>query len=621
VDFACSCGQTAKKPWKAFISGHVNSCGKCKVVNADEWRLAKYGKLCMQNPIDIHAKSHKRVAWICDCGATVELPVVQVTSGKTSSCGKCHLVLASEAASMKFGLLRLKHPTNLSRGSHVKTTWVCDCGKETVAEIGNVVRGLTKSCGKCSVLAADHFKKEKYGKLRMKQPAAFHPGSEQETTWVCDCGNELNTRVGYVVSGQMKSCGWCNAVNAEPTPKYGKLRMKDPARFKPGSHVKITWICDCGGEIVVPVFNVTRKLTTSCGRCHERAMEWYTSNKGIIRALRPPISCDQVPSGFLRVLEPVLNTEKPFLVVCGACKNEYKPSWDNIRRGHSLTCGCCTHRISRGQSELADFIRSLGVSVVVEQRIGDLTYDISVKSKSILIEYNGLKWHQGQSGQRRDMIKYRNALAHGWKFISIFEDEWIWQRPKIESVVKHKLGLYSPMSVRPSRCSIQLVPAKEADEFYEKHHYIGRAKAPINYIVRYNDNPVACMSFSHPTRQSKYTWELVRMASCPNVRVHGIWSKLFRNFVATKEPQSVVSFSDNRLFDGGVYERLGFKLDGEIPADYYWCKGQRRWHKSGLRKTPEERESGLTEFELRTGQGYFRVWDVGKKRWVWTCPG
>jgi ribosomal protein L31 len=477
----------------------------------------------MKNPIDIHAHSHKRVAWVCDCGATVELSVAQVTSGKSSSCGKCRLISAAKAASMKFGSLRLKFPISLSRGSHVKTVWVCDCGKETTAEIGNVVRGLTKSCGKCSVLTADHFEKEKYGKLKMKLPADFHPNSEQETIWVCDCGNEFRTRVGYVVSGQTKSCGWCNAVNAEPAAKCGKLK-----------------------------------------------------------ALRPPVLQNQI------ALEPFLNT------------------------------GCCTHRVSRGQSELAEFIRSLSVDATVEHRVGGLSYDVALKSYNILIEYNGLKWHQGPNGQRRDTIKYRNALSHGWQFISIFEDEWIRQRPKVESMIKNKLGLCKPKTSRPSKCDIDLVPAREADEFYEKFHYIGRAKAPINYAVRFDNNMVACMSFKRPTRQSKHSWELVRMASHTDVRIHGIWSKLFRDFVRTKNPDSIVSFSDNRLFNGSVYEHLGFKLDGEIPADYYWCKSQRRWHKSGLRKTLKERDSGLTEFELRTKQGYFRVWDVGKKRWVWS---
>jgi hypothetical protein len=101
-------------------------------------------------------------------------------------------------------------------------------------------------------------------------------------------------------------------------------------------------------------------------------------------------------------------------------------------------------------------------------------------------------------------------------------------------------------------------------------------------------------------------------------RVHGIWSKLMLEFIKDKNPFDCVSFSDNRLFDGGVYEKIGFMHDGDIGADYYWTKDRKKHHKSGLRKQKHEMASGLTETILRENQGYKRVFDLGKKRWLWT---
>ena len=132
----------------------------------------------------------------------------------------------------------------------------------------------------------------------------------------------------------------------------------------------------------------------------------------------------------------------------------------------------------------------------------------------------------------------------------------------------------------------------------------------------YEDKLIACMSFKKPTRQSKHDFELVRMASDPKYRVHGIWSKLLKQFIQEISPKSIVSFSDNRLFSGEVYEKMGFKLNKSIRPDYYWCKSQRRFHKSGLRKTKEEKLTGLTETQLRTAQGYKKIWDLGKKRFI-----
>lgn len=125
------------------------------------------------------------------------------------------------------------------------------------------------------------------------------------------------------------------------------------------------------------------------------------------------------------------------------------------------------------------------------------------------------------------------------------------------------------------------------------------------------------MSFKRPTRQSKHDWELIRITSDARYRVHGIWNKLLKQFIAEYHPTSIVTFSDNRLFSGGLYLKLGFSLDGHVRPDYYWVRGMRRFHKSGLRKTADEVKTGLTESVLRKDQGYRKIWDLGKKRWVY----
>jgi hypothetical protein len=139
----------------------------------------------------------------------------------------------------------------------------------------------------------------------------------------------------------------------------------------------------------------------------------------------------------------------------------------------------------------------------------------------------------------------------------------------------------------------------------------------VNYGVFYQDELVACVSFKDPTRQSEYDWELVRMASDSRFRVHGIWSHMMKRFVREYDPKSIVSFSDNRLFNGEVYGKIGFEFDGDVRPDYYWVKRDKRHHKSSLRKTDAEKLTGKTEVELREEQGYRRIWDLGKKRWVW----
>ncbi len=234
-----------------------------------------------------------------------------------------------------------------------------------------------------------------------------------------------------------------------------------------------------------------------------------------------------------------------------------------------------------------------------------------------MIELNGIKWHSNERSKIHDLKKKSIAEENGYQLITIFEDEWKKRNQIIKEILKTKLfSSKNLIFLRPNKCQIKQISSSTANTFYEQFHYIGRCKSIINYGVYFENKLIACASFSHPTRQSKYEWELVRMASDSAYRVHGIWSKLLKRFIHEHSPESIVSFSDNRLFSGGVYSKIGFRFDGEIPPDYYWTIGNDRYHKSNLRKTEEERKSGLTETQLREAQGYRRIWDLGKKRWV-----
>ena len=521
----------------------------------------------------------------------------------------------------KFGKLRLKDPCEVSPGSGKRLTWVCDCGREKSILVHGVMRDGTASCGRCNELSAEEVSKGFHG-LRMKVPEAVSPASHRKAAWLCPCGRETSAQVRYVVSGAIKSCGRCNTVGKDDMAvrKFGRLRMKVPADVLSGSNKKVTWSCDCGAEADIVAFFVLNGRTKSCGNCGMQVRRMYGRDRALLQALRTPILPSQLPDWCPRALEAVTHTSRPFRAECRICGSEYRPKWSGVRAGVSLSCGCTSSRVSRGQQEVYEFL-SGHVPCELEKKVGRLKYDVFVPSKGIVVEFNGTRWHSGKASRARDLRKYGNALAHGLGQVTVFEDEWLKGRPKVESLLLGRLGLLKPRSVRPSACEVRPVPSAVADGFYASHHYIGAAAAPVNYGVRLDGRLVACASFKAPTRQSRHGHELVRMSSDPAFRVHGIWSKVLSAFVADHSPKSVVSFSDNRLFDGRTYEALGFAYDGPVRPDYYWTKGSVRRHKSAMRKTAAERLTGKTEVELREAQGYRRIWDLGKKRWVLDLTG
>ncbi len=563
----------------------------------------------------------QKTNWLCDCGKTSLKITGNVLNGITSTCGRCLEISSEEMAARKFGKLRIKTPQTLTSGSAKKVVWVCDCGREASIRVDGVIGGI-KSCGHCSDMPISELHGKHFGKLCLidaRGAAHISPESHKRLLWQCDCGKTTEVQARYVLNGTTSTCGRCNELSIEllTGKKFGRLRMRDPHVVKANSNKKVWWVCDCGREIFSKVFAVTRGNTRSCGRCYLSYRQRWNAEKDEIRKLRTPIMPRQLPDWLPKALEPITKTSQPFKAQCRLCGGEYFPRWSGIRLGKSLTCGCSVSQVSSGQNEVFEFVKSLGVEAEMEHEINSLSYDIWVPSKNLAVEFNGLKWHSRSDSKRRDIEKWKNAVRSGVDYLMIFEDEWALGRHKVESLLRNRLGTISQKALRPQECKVNKIDRKMADEFYGKHHYIGKAAAPANYGVFFQEQLIACCSFKRPTRQSSHPWELARMVGHPGFRVHGIWSKIMKLFAAEHLPSSVVSFSDNRLFDGQVYSKIGFQLDGDVNPDYYWMKGNRRLHKSKLRKTNDERASGKTEVELREAQGYKRIWDLGKKRWVW----
>jgi hypothetical protein len=266
--------------------------------------------------------------------------------------------------------------------------------------------------------------------------------------------------------------------------------------------------------------------------------------------------------------------------------------------------------------DMSKFVSSLGFDIEEEYELDGRKFNIFVNHKKTLIEMNGLHWHSFSHSKKLDLEKYEIARRHGHSLISIYEDEWLRQNNIIKDIITSRLGVHSPkIQLRPQECKIEKISFDLSCSFYKSFHYIGPCRSSFHFGVFFNDLLVACMSFGKPSRQtSSYNFELTRMASHFDYRVHGIWSKILKKFTNSYRNISIVSFSDNRLFSGNVYKSIGFKYDRDIPPDYYWVKGTRRYHKSGLRlngKIP-----GLTETKLREAEGYKKIWDLGKKRWI-----
>ena len=490
----------------------------------------------------------------------------------------------------------------------------CACGNEYVRRFFKFKPGIS-TCGLCSNTKIEYGSKIHNFIYRGKR-TSIALNADSKDLFECACGKTSELVVREVSAGKQK----CSGCSIKPRSwwvnrKFGFLKPKNLEAIELlsiGSDIKSLWVCACGQEVSVKTHSVVSGDTKSCGNCRIVILNWFNDNRRVLEQLNTPIHINDFPVGGPLPIETIINFNKSHWFKCWLCGRKYRTKFAYIRSGASLSCGCAQGKISHPNFQIFEFINSLDTAIL-EYNVDGLSYDIAVPSKKLLIEHHGLRWHSMGESKRRDIAKYENAVNNGWVFISIYEDEWLRKPDIVKNLILNKLGFLKSKVVRPSKCLVREIESIESGPFYEKFHYIGACDAKIHYGVYFEGELVACASFRRPSRQTiKHDWEIARMAANPKIRIHGIWSKILSMFRKIHEHDSIVTYSDNRLFSGNTYEKMGFIRDGKVNPDYYWVKGLRRWHKSGLRK----KNSSLTETEIRESEGYRKIWDLGKTRWV-----
>lgn len=294
------------------------------------------------------------------------------------------------------------------------------------------------------------------------------------------------------------------------------------------------------------------------------------------------------------------------------CPNQHEwgvSLFDFFNRGYR--CPRCNPKSSRAELELLAKVQEHYPEAHKSSHLG-FELDIFVPEKNFAIEYCGLYWHSSVYKDRNyHFHKYQKCREAGVKLYTIFEDEWLRRR---EVVLQRLLPPKETIFAR--KTDFVEISKKEAWAFEDAHHLQGRSPRSSSYHVglKYKGSLVATMSFGAHHRNSK-DYVLQRL-TFSNVRVQGGVEKMLKN--ANLPQQPIITWSDNRWSWGEVYRKVGFVQTGVISPDYSYCTtgpGPERFSKQSLKKTEEERLTGKTELELRTEQGFYRVYDCGKIRW------
>lgn len=313
----------------------------------------------------------------------------------------------------------------------------------------------------------------------------------------------------------------------------------------------------------------------------------------------------------------------------------------HLKRSHG--CPECSHHRSKGEAAIAKFI---SIFLPVESRnrqiIAPKELDIYVPKIRVAIEYCGEYWHGASSvdeerkDRTRHLDKYNACAEAGVRLLTIYESEWLDRSFVLKRLIRNVLGK-ARGKVMARKCELGVIGNAEAAAFFDRYHPQGGTGWGQNYGLLYKGKLVACMRFTFGANDrgagSERMWTLTRYAT--RISVTGGASRLFSAFVEEHKPEVVKSFSDNRYFTGGMYEKLGFKLEEEIEPDYqvYHPKtgllAKTAWQRKniparireiGANDRFDSQTDPRTERDMTYALGAQRLFDCGKKRWVWRCP-
>ena len=330
-------------------------------------------------------------------------------------------------------------------------------------------------------------------------------------------------------------------------------------------------------------------------------------------------------------------SDKDIKLKCSKCNSEYDiyNTLLNYRLSiNILPCTICnpiSSTDSLQEKDLIDFVKDILPNTLVLEKdrtkIKPFELDVLIPDYNLAIEFDGLYWHSNKfidSGYHSNKTKI--CEDKGIKLIHIFEDEWINKRDIVKGIIKNKLGVGQIM-VYGRKTEIKMVTNKIANQFLTQNHIQGHVNSKINIGLYYNDELVSLINFGKLRKAlgSKHVdghYELYRFANKIGYSVIGGFTKLLKYFVKTYSPTSILTFSDNRYFNGEIYKSNGFNLIGETKPNYFYIVKHKRENRYKYRKNilvEQGYDKNKSETQIMKDRGISKIYDCGAKKWLLTC--
>jgi hypothetical protein len=288
-------------------------------------------------------------------------------------------------------------------------------------------------------------------------------------------------------------------------------------------------------------------------------------------------------------------------------------------------CNLKNSNASDAENNVRDFIENELTIKTEKISIDNKEIDIYLPDYKLGIEYNGLYWHsEFFKNKNYHLNKTEICENQGIQLLHIFEDEWMFKREIVKSIIKSKLNIVD-IRIFARKCQIKEIDSNKSREFLEDNHIQGNVNSKYKLGLFYNDELVSYMSFEK-TRKSieknnENSYVLNRFCSKLNTQVIGGASKLLKYFIRIYNPKSIISFADKRYSNGNLYKQLGFiRIKDNMPSYFYFKNNELvRYHRFNFRKEiliKRGFDKNKTEFEIMTDNNYIKIFDCGNIKYL-----
>jgi hypothetical protein len=493
---------------------------------------------------------------------------------------------------IEVGKPSLIKPKHLSKGCVSKVTTVCEnCGREslnTFKDYWNYTNGFMDNyyCNSCKSIKSEKTSLENWG---FKNPM-------QNDEIKARLSNSLLDKYG--VSHYSKTDEWLS--------KFRKTSLENWGQDNPSKNIEIIKIIrDKNIEM----------LTSSDFRNDSKSKKQRNTWKKYAGVL---------PNDY-----NVIKYENDSFSIrhnkCDDCFDITKGLLYTRLKNKSIICINCnpvTIMRSSFELEVGEFISSLGIKVEIGNReiLEGLELDYFLPELNLAIECNGLYWH-GELFKSRKYHQNKTNLCKdkSINLIHIWEDDWNKKSNIIKSIISNRVGMITN-KIWARKCEIRLVSTTEYKKFLIDNHIQGYASSSYKIGLYHKNELVSLMTFGWRRTNNKREFELIRFCNKLNYLVVGSASKLFNFFLNSNDVDEIVSYADISLFNGSLYNKLGFQWSGLSEPNYFWVVDGVRRHRYNFCKrklVKEGFDSNKTEVEIMNDRGYWRIFSTGQEKWIY----